>query len=143
MHYRSSALLSVFLSFIATSALAESAIEQRQATFKNMKETVAALKDQLKEPDYDKARTQAESILEDAKAVTELFPEGSYEGDTRAKKKIWEKYDDFQARQQTLIDHAEELLAATDSDDKKQLKSAFKTLSKDCKGCHMRYRQVF
>ena len=62
---------------------------------------------------------------------------------SRAKKKIWDKYEDFQARQQALIDHAEQLLAATDTGDKKQLKSAFKTLSKDCKGCHMRYRQVF
>ena len=115
MPYRSPALLALLLSFIATTALAESVIEQRQATFKNMKETMAALKDQLKEPDFAAARTQAESIINDAKAVPELFPEGSYEGDTRAKKKIWEKEEDFRARQQALIDHAEALLTATDS----------------------------
>ena len=72
-----------------------------------------------------------------------MFPDGSYEGDTRAKKKIWDNLDDFQSRQQTLVTHAEELVTASQSGDAKMLKAAFKTVSKDCKGCHMKYRQIF
>ena len=108
-----------------------------------MKESMASVKDALKQPDFGAARNNAVQVLDNAKAVTKLFPEGSYEGDTRAKKKIWEKSEDLQARQQALIENAQALVSAAETGDTKQLKSAFKSVSKDCKGCHMRYRQVF
>ena len=143
MERRSLILAAALLLFTGLSAQAETVIEQRQAAFKQIKESMSAVKDQLKSPDFGVARTNAVQVVDNAKAVTELFPEGSYEGDTRAKKKIWKNLEDFQARQQQLIANAEALVAATQSGDKKRLKSAFKTVSKDCKGCHMRYRQVF
>lgn len=117
-------------------------LQERQAAFKQIKEAMAAVKDAMKAEDYAAAKTSAETVLTNAQAVTELFPEGSYEGDTRAKKKIWEKQEDFTTRQQQLVTDAEALVAVTDTNDKKALKKAFKTTSKNCKSCHMKYRQI-
>jgi cytochrome c556 len=121
----------------------DEAIMDRKAAFKELKEAVADTKKAMKADDFAAAKLATGNILTNAMAVTNLFPEGSYEGDTRAKKKIWEKRDNFNERQQKLVSDAEMLYAATDSNDPKQLKTAFKTLAKNCKGCHMRYRQIF
>jgi cytochrome c556 len=121
----------------------EAAIEQRQAAFKEIKASVADVKDAMKAQDFAAAESSAEIILSNAKKVTKLFPAGSYEGDTRAKKKIWNNLEDFQARQQKLVTDAEQLVTASESGDKAELKSAFKALAKNCKGCHWKYRQVF
>jgi cytochrome c556 len=121
----------------------EAAIEQRQAAFKEIKASVADVKDTLKSGDFGAAESAADIILSNAQKVTKLFPAGSYEGDTRAKKKIWKNLEDFQARQQKFVADAEQLVSASQSGDKAELKSAFKTLAKNCKGCHWKYRQVF
>ncbi len=118
-------------------------ITERQAAFKDIKESMKVIKENLKSEDTQALISAATIILERANKVTTLFPDGSFEGDTRAKEKIWEQQDDFSARQQDLIAHAEALVTATRGGDPKALKEAFKITSKDCKGCHMRYRQIF
>ena len=118
-------------------------IAERQAAFKDIKESMKIVKENLKSGDTEALSAAATIILQRANTVTTLFPEGSFQGDTRAKEKIWEQQDDFRARQQDLINHAEALVTAARGDDPKALKEAFKTTSKDCKGCHMRYRQIF
>ncbi len=138
------ALMAVMLPAIAMPQVTnEAAIEQRQAAFKEIKAAVADVKDALKGKDFEAAESSAQSILSNARQVTELFPAGSFEGDTRAKEKIWDNLSDFQERQQNLVINAEQLVTASQSQDAGELKSAFKTLSKDCKGCHRKYRQVF
>jgi len=119
------------------------AIETRQATFKEMKGAVKDVKTAMKDKDFAAAEQAAGVIANDAQLLTTLFPQDSYEGDTRAKKKIWENLEDFQARQQKLVKDANALVTATQSNDPKALKEAFKTVGKNCKGCHMKYRQVF
>lgn len=137
-------LIAVLFGISAIAATSsEDAIEQRQAAFKEIKAAVADVKDAMKAKDYASAEASAQTIAGNAQAVTELFPEGSFEGDTRAKPKIWDNLADFQQRQQTLAANAEQLVAASQSGDAKQLKDAFKTMSKDCKGCHRKYRQIF
>ena len=121
----------------------EVAIEQRQAAFKEIKAAVADVKDALKAKDFSAAESSAQTIVGNAQQVTELFPAGSFKGDTRAKAKIWDNLADFQQRQQNLVTDAEQLVTASQSGDVGTLKGAFKTLSKDCKGCHRKYRQVF
>jgi cytochrome c556 len=121
----------------------QAAIGQRQAVYKEMKAEVAAVKDAMKAKDYATAEKSSEVILSNANKLTGLFPEDSYEGDTRAKKKIWKNLADFQERQQKLIAAAEQLQVVSQSNDPAELKSAFKALGKNCKGCHRRYRQIF
>ena len=106
-------------------------------------DAVKDVKDGMKAKDFDQATTAADSIAVNARKLPQLFPENSHEGDTRAKKKIWDNLEDFTARQQELITNADALVVASQSNDAKELKAAFKTISKTCKGCHMKYRQVF
>jgi cytochrome c556 len=119
------------------------AIEARQAAFKSIKESMAEFKDAMVSDNYTAAADSARKVLDNARTVTKLFPAGSYEGDTRAKEKIWENFEDFTQRQQKLIADSEMLVTAAESQDAKQLKAAFKQTAKNCKGCHMNYRQVW
>jgi len=123
----------------------DKAIKQRQDAFKSMKAEVKNLKEAMGDEPADSAAVQepAENILANAKSLVGTFPEGSHEGDTRAKKKIWKNWEDFESRQQKLIADAEQVLAASNAASEDDLKKAFKMLAKNCKGCHMRYRQVF
>jgi cytochrome c556 len=118
------------------------AIEARQAAFKSIKESMAKVKDAMMAEDFSAAADSANNVLDNARAVTKLFPAGSYEGDTRAKEKIWENLEDFTQRQQQLIADTELLVNASASKDAKQLKAAFKQTAQNCKGCHMKYRQI-
>jgi cytochrome c556 len=118
------------------------AIAARQAAFKLMKESMAAVKDAMTAEDYSAAGESASTVLDNARALTKLFPAGSYQGDTRAKEKIWENLEDFTQRQQQLIADTELLVNASASKDAKQLQAAFKQTAKNCTGCHRKYRQI-
>ena len=124
----------------------EAAIEQRQTAFKAMKGDVKRIKEamQAKQPADSVAFSEpAEQIVTNSKSLLGTFVAGSDQGDTRAKKKIWKKWVDFEARQNALIGDAERFLAASATGSQADLKIAFKALAKDCKGCHRRYRQIF
>jgi len=124
----------------------EAAIEQRQAAYKAMKGEVKKLKEAMsakEAADSAAIREPAEQIVEHSKSLIGTFVAGSHEGKTRAKKKIWKKWEDFEQRQNKLIVDAESLLAASEVGNQSDLKTAFKNLAKDCKGCHQRYRQIF
>jgi cytochrome c556 len=118
------------------------AIEARQAAYKSIKESMAEIKDAMLAENYSAAEDSARNVVDKARTVTKLFPAGSYAGDTRAKEKIWENLEDFTQRQQKLIADAEVLVSVSASKDTKQLKAAFKQTAKNCKGCHMKYRQL-
>jgi cytochrome c556 len=118
------------------------AIAARQAAFKSIKESMAEIKDAMQAENFSAAGDSARTVLDNARAVTKLFPAGSYQGDTRAKEKIWENLEDFTQRQQQLIADTETLVSAAESKDTKQLKAAFKQTAQNCKDCHMKYRQI-
>ena len=123
----------------------EEAIEQRQTVFEAMKGDVKQIKDAMQagEPADSVAISEpAEQIVTGSKSLIGTFVADSYRGDTRAKKKIWKKWADFEARQHALIADAERLLVASETGDQAELKVAFKDLAKNCKGCHRRYRQI-
>ena len=138
------ALLLLSMSIGAAEMGIEEAIELRQATFKSLKAEVKNLKEAMGDEPADSAavREPAEKIVANAKRLVGAFPAGSYEGDTRAKEKIWKKWDDFEKRQQKLIADAEQVLVASNAGSQDDVKKGFKILAKNCKGCHMRYRQV-
>lgn len=135
--------ITLFTGAAIANTSADSAIEQRQAAFKEIKAETKAVKGALKQPDFATATAAAQTILDNSQRLQGLFPDGSWEGDTRAKKKIWDNLADFQERQQKFTSDAEQLLAASQANDAGKLKDAFKALSKNCKGCHWKYRQVF
>lgn len=143
--FTAAALLILSVAGAAEMSIQE-AIEQRQSAFKSMKGEVKKLKEAMsakKPADSPAIREPAERIVTHSKSLIGTFVPGSHEGKTRAKKKIWKKWEDFEQRQNRLITNAESLLAVSEAGNQAELKTAFKNLSKDCKGCHQRYRQIF
>ena len=123
----------------------EESIEQRQTVYKALKGEVKKFKEAMQAKAAAGSAgivAPAEQIVQHSKSLLGTFVEGSYKGKTRAKKKIWKKWVDFEARQNALVTDAEQLLAASQNGERKDLAVAFKKLAKDCKGCHRRYRQI-
>lgn len=88
--------------------------------------------------DKDAAERALKKVAENAKKVAALFPEGSDQGETRARKEIWSNKADFDARFAKLASDAEAALAHTGSLD--QLRPAFGPVGASCGGCHEVYR---
>ena len=77
----------------------------------------------------------------DAKSV-DWFPPGTGPdvGKTRAKAEIWQKPEDFAAKDKTFQDAAVAFKAAADSGDVDAIKAQAGELGKACKACHDPYR---
>jgi cytochrome c556 len=72
--------------------------------------------------------------------VTEGFPKDSAE-DTEALPKIWENWDDFKSKFQSLQKEAAELQRVTASGDEAAMKAQFGKTAKACGSCHKAYRE--
>jgi len=68
-----------------------------------------------------------------------LFPKGSEAGDTTAAPKIWQTFDDFDAKSKKLVADAMKAKAAADQG-KEAFATAFADVAKNCKSCHQDYR---
>ncbi|MAF83432.1 MAG: cytochrome c [Gammaproteobacteria bacterium] len=139
-------LLTFFSVTVAEELNSEAAIEQRQTTFKAMKANVKIIEKALKAGASANRSTiteSAEKIVTHSKNLSGTFIPGSYRGDTKAKKKIWKKWDDFSQRLQSLVVAARNLLEISKSGNAEELETAFEALTDQCSGCHRRYKQIF
>jgi cytochrome c556 len=122
-------------------ALAATVIEERQDVMESngdaMKPLAAIAKN---EAPFDAAVVKAsgEEIAAGLTKAKDLFPEGSAEGDTRAKPEIWAEKDDFNKRLEGTIAAAQKLAAVTEQAD---FLPALGELGNGCKGCHDKYRR--
>jgi cytochrome c556 len=94
-------------------------------------------------PDMDAIRTAAGKIDELAIKSSGWFPPGTDKAvlpKTRALPAIWEKPEDFAAKDRDFQQAARALKAAADSGDLNAVKSRFADLGKTCKACHDTYR---
>ena len=95
-----------------------------------------------------KMEFDAETFKKHAEALATLsqfpmngFIKGSYEGDTRAKKKITDDMGDFKKKMETFQIEATNLAKAADgASDLDVLKPAFGKVGQSCKACHKAYR---
>ena len=103
-----------------------------------------AIGQQLKaeNPNIGTIRTNAATINDLAAKSENWFPvgTGTEVGKTRAKAEIWQKYDDFAAKDRDFRVAAQALKGAADSADVNGIKPAFAALGKACKACHDPYR---
>jgi cytochrome c556 len=76
-----------------------------------------------------------------AATLTDLFPEGSDFGETRAKAEIWSKPDEFATAIATTQDAVAAFTAAVEAEDQEAIGPAFEEVGKSCKGCHEEFRQ--
>jgi len=122
-------------------ALAATVIEERQEVMESngdaMKPLAAIAKN---EAPFDAAvvRESGETIAAGLTKAKDLFPEGSGEGDTRAKPEIWADKDDFNEHLEATIAAAQKLAAVTEQAD---FLPALGELGNGCKGCHDKYQR--
>jgi cytochrome c556 len=94
-------------------------------------------------PDVAAIRTAAAKIDELAGKSAGWFPPGTDKTvlpKTRALPAIWEKPEDFAAKDRDLREAAAALNAAAQAGDLSQIKARFADLGKTCKACHDTYR---
>lgn len=93
-------------------------------------------------PDVVAIREAAAVIADGAAKSVDWFPPGTGPdvGKTRAKAEIWQKPEDFAAKDKTFQDAAVAFKAAADSGEVDAIKAQAGELGKACKACHDPYR---
>ena len=94
------------------------------------------------EPNFGLIRTNAATINELAAKSANWFPTGTGPdvGKTRAKAEIWQKYEDFAAKDRDFRRAAQALNGSANAADVNAIKPAFADMGKTCKACHDSYR---
>ncbi|MDP6968773.1 MAG: cytochrome c [Gammaproteobacteria bacterium] len=72
--------------------------------------------------------------------LLQLFPAGSHGGDSAAKAKIWDNWEDFTAQASATADAIAVLAIAADKGNEQAIRQAFGKLAKSCSSCHRKYR---
>ncbi|WP_417689817.1 c-type cytochrome [Pseudidiomarina sp.] len=124
---------------------ADKAVEYRQKALSVMQNNFAYMGDMLKgDMPFDAAifAERAETFAALASVPWVGFSqEGAMPGsNTDALPAIWDNWDDFQERAEQLQMDANALTAAAATGDQGQMRSAFMTAAKNCKGCHDQYK---
>ena len=93
-------------------------------------------------PDVAAIRTAAAAIADGAAKSSGWFPPGTGPdiGKTRAKAQIWQKPEDFAAKDKTFQEAAVAFKAAADSGDLNAIRAQAGELGKACKACHDPFR---
>jgi cytochrome c556 len=122
----------------------EEAITYRQSAYKMIVWHVKPMTAMVK----GKADWNADAFNYHAKALAKLsqfpingFIPGSDFGDTRAKEEIWENWDDFQAKMNTLIEQSQALAKIASSGSQEAITKQFIKTARACKSCHKKYRE--
>ena len=128
----------------ATKEEALKIMHDRHEGMEQIGKSTKAIGAQLKEsePNFGLIRTSAATINDLAAKSENWFPTGTGPdvGKTRAKAEIWQKYDDFAAKDREFRRAAQALNGSANSADLNAIKPAFADLGKACKACHDLYR---
>jgi len=122
-------------------AIAQDVVAKRKEMMKAVggatKQSVQMVKGEVP---FDAAKAKANMATIAAwEGSAALFPKGSDTGDTTAAPKIWQTFDDFEAKGKKMVaDAATAAKAAAGGLD--AFKTAFGEVTKACKGCHQQYR---
>lgn len=122
-------------------AVAQDAIAKRKEVMKAVggatKQSVQMVKGEIP---FDAAKTKANmDVIADWGSFSPLFPQGTENGDTTAAPKIWQTFDDFDAKGKKMAADAAKAGAAA-GEGLEAFKAAFGEVAKNCKGCHQDYR---
>lgn len=82
----------------------------------------------------------AQKIAANGAMIPDLFPQGSDQGDTAAKPEIWQNWDDFKSKADSLKMEADMLVSAAQSGDLATVKAQFEKVGAACGGCHKVYK---
>ena len=128
----------------ALAASPEEAIKFRQGVFTAQQWNMQIMSRMVKgDVDYDKAEfsKRAQNLAELSKMFYEGFlVKDSDIGDTKAKPEIWTSMDKFKAGSDKLVSEAAKLVAVSQGNDIKAIKTQFGDTQKVCGGCHDNFR---
>lgn len=135
-------------SVTASAVEPEDAIHYRQSALGVMGWHFGPMADMAKgdiEYDADAFARHAQNVGDIARMPWEGFVEGSYQDDghgveTDALAKIADNPDDFEKKQQALIDEAQTLAEVAQEGDFKMARAQLSKVGKTCKSCHDDYR---
>ena len=118
------------------------AIEKRKALMKEQGAAMRAIQDKLKAGQAQAIAPEAQKLVDTAKAIPALFPQGSLDPKTsRAKPEIWQKWDAFAGYAKTLETKATQLAASAPSGTPQATGAAVADLGKTtCGACHDAFR---
>jgi cytochrome c556 len=124
-------------------AVAQDAIAKRKELMKGVggatKQSVQMVKG---ETPFDAGKAQAamDAIHKSWAEFAKLFPKGSDAGgETTAAPKIWQSFEDFEAKGEKMAADAVKASAAA-GQGLESFKAAFGMVARNCKGCHQDYR---
>ncbi len=86
-------------------------------------------------------KANADAIVALLAATGKVFPEGSGEGDTKAKAEIWQDRAKFDAALESSLEKSKALAVAAGGGDMAAIGGALGALGKTCGGCHKAFRQ--
>lgn len=139
------ALGSVVLAACATGSAQmapDQAIAQRQDLMKRQGAAMRSISDKLKAGQVQAVAADAQILVETAKRIPSLFPEGSLNPQTsRAKPEIWQKRAEFEGYAQTLNTKATQLAQTASTGNAQATGAAVQDLGRTtCTACHNAFR---
>jgi len=140
-------LAAVLVAVAVSPALADSKgiVDYRQGVMRANAGHMAALKAIFiggQKQFLSQAVVHGEAIAKLAGSIPDMFPSGSTHRNSNARPRIWNDWDDFTGRAQTLQRLADEFVKAARSNDTAAMRAAFLKMGREgCSGCHEKYRK--
>jgi len=117
------------------------AVAERQKLMKANGEAWKGAQAKAKSGDLAGVATEADTMAKNAKKITPLFPPGSLEGKTAAKKEIWEKWPEFEASAKNFEMEAAKLRDTAQTNNTDATDALVKDFGrKACGSCHTPFR---
>jgi cytochrome c556 len=117
------------------------AVAERQKLMKANGASWKGVQEKTKAGDLVGVATHADEMAQAAKKIPSLFPPGSLEGKTAAKKEIWEKWPEFEAAAKNFEMEAGKLRDTAKTGDKPGTDALVKDFGrKACGSCHTPFR---
>lgn len=136
--------LGLGLTFVHAQEEATPEIDYRQKLMKGHAASMGSIGDYLKNKlsyGSNHVATHAKNIANYATLVPDAFEKKITDGKTDAKPEVWDNWDDFVAKADTLNVAATELAAAAAGGDMRAMMPNVKALGEACGGCHDTYRK--
>ena len=114
-------------------------VKERMDMMEAMAKRMKAIRERIDARDLAAIKGEAEVIASHAPHLVHLFPPGSTQKPTDAKKAIWQNWADFERKAAALEAESKKLMNAS-PDDLNALSVQFRAVSEACGGCHEKYR---
>ena len=126
---------------IVSVAVAADVIAERKANFKRNADSLKAIQAAIPKGDTATIAASAQRVADWSARMLDYFPEGSDEGDTKARAEIWFDFDVFTERAKDAENAALSLVALANSGaNSGALAGGLKALADTCKACHQDFK---